>query len=289
MHRSCCAPTGNTILNKHADSSHRHPHDTRRARPRSLLLIVLLALLIGVFLLSLALGSVAIPLDEIIRVLFGGQRQPRRLDEHHPQVSPAQSADGGAGGRGARHRRLADADALSQPAGRSVRAGHQFRRESRRGAGRADGRHDRDDPAGRRRACWAISAWRSPPASAARLVLGLVLLVARRVQSSVTLLILGLMFGYGVGALVSLLLYFSIAERIQAYINWTFGSFGGVTWSQMIVFAPDDSDRAGDRLSALEVAQRAAARRNLCPQHGHERPARAPAGSSSARRCWRAR
>ena len=42
-------------------------------RPRSWLLIVLLALLIGVFLLSLALGSVAIPLDEIIRVLFGGQ------------------------------------------------------------------------------------------------------------------------------------------------------------------------------------------------------------------------
>jgi iron complex transport system permease protein len=69
-------------------------------------------------------------------------------------------------------------------------------------------------------------------------VLGVVLLVARRVTSSVTLLILGLMFGYGVSAFVSLLLYFSIAQRIQAYINWTFGSFGGVTWSQMVVFAP---------------------------------------------------
>jgi iron complex transport system permease protein len=58
------------------------------------------------------------------------------------------------------------------------------------------------------------------------------------VTSSVTLLILGLMFGYAVSAIVSLLLYFSIAQRIQAYINWTFGSFGGVTWSQMVVFAP---------------------------------------------------
>jgi iron complex transport system permease protein len=45
------------------------------------------------------------------------------------------------------------------------------------------------------------------------------------------------MFGYAVSAVVSLLLYFSIAERIQAYVNWTFGSFGGVTWSQMPVFA----------------------------------------------------
>jgi iron complex transport system permease protein len=70
------------------------------------------------------------------------------------------------------------------------------------------------------------------------LVLLLVMAVARRVQSTMTLLILGLMFGYATGALVSILLYFSIAERIQAYISWTFGSFGGVTWSQLQVFGP---------------------------------------------------
>jgi iron complex transport system permease protein len=39
-------------------------------------------------------------------------------------------------------------------------------------------------------------------------------------------------------AIVSLLLYFSIAERIQAYIAWSFGSFGGVTWGQLRVLAP---------------------------------------------------
>ena len=64
------------------------------------------------------------------------------------------------------------------------------------------------------------------------------LLVARRVASTTTLLIMGLMVGYATSALVSLLLYFSIAERIQAYINWTFGSFGGVTWSQLHALAP---------------------------------------------------
>lgn len=69
-------------------------------------------------------------------------------------------------------------------------------------------------------------------------VLLLVMAVAQRVQSTMTLLILGLMFGYATSALVSVLLYFSIAERIQAYISWTFGNFGGVTWSQMRVMAP---------------------------------------------------
>lgn len=70
------------------------------------------------------------------------------------------------------------------------------------------------------------------------LVLFLVLFVARKVQSGMTLLILGLMFGYATGALVSVLLYFSIDDRIQAYISWTFGSFGGVTWRQLQVMAP---------------------------------------------------
>jgi iron complex transport system permease protein len=69
-------------------------------------------------------------------------------------------------------------------------------------------------------------------------VMALVLLVARKVQSPVTLLIIGLMFGYATSAIVSLMLYFSIAERIQAYVIWTFGSFGGVTWGQLTVLVP---------------------------------------------------
>ncbi|MDE0199145.1 MAG: iron ABC transporter permease [Caldilineaceae bacterium] len=70
------------------------------------------------------------------------------------------------------------------------------------------------------------------------LVLLLVMSVARRVQSGMTLLILGLMFGYTTSALVSVLIYFSVVERIQAYISWTFGTFGGVTWRQLQVMAP---------------------------------------------------
>ncbi|MEA4811828.1 MAG: iron ABC transporter permease [Anaerolineaceae bacterium] len=70
------------------------------------------------------------------------------------------------------------------------------------------------------------------------LVFGLVMLVARSVRSSNTLLILGLMFSYATSAMVSLLIYFSIPERVQAYMIWTYGSFGGVTWNQLKVMAP---------------------------------------------------
>ncbi|GAB4581686.1 MAG: iron ABC transporter permease [Anaerolineales bacterium] len=72
----------------------------------------------------------------------------------------------------------------------------------------------------------------------AGLVLGAVLLVSRRVQNTLTLLIMGLMFGYLTSAVVSLLIYFSQPERVQAFSLWSAGSFGGVTWSQMRVFLP---------------------------------------------------
>ena len=69
-------------------------------------------------------------------------------------------------------------------------------------------------------------------------VMLLVLAASRRVKSPVTLLILGLLFGYATNAVVSILMHFSIAERIQVYIAWTFGSFGGTTWRQLTIYIP---------------------------------------------------
>jgi iron complex transport system permease protein len=37
---------------------------------------------------------------------------------------------------------------------------------------------------------------------------------------------------------VNVLLHFSIAEEIHAYVTWTFGSFGGVTNDHLVVLAP---------------------------------------------------
>jgi iron complex transport system permease protein len=72
----------------------------------------------------------------------------------------------------------------------------------------------------------------------ASLVLIFILLVSRRVQNVMTLLILGLLFGYATSAVVSILLHFSIAERIHLFVSWTFGSFSGVTWKQLKVLMP---------------------------------------------------
>lgn len=72
----------------------------------------------------------------------------------------------------------------------------------------------------------------------AALVLGMVLLISHRIPDSMTLLILGLLFGYATNAIVSILLHFSENNQIQSYLQWTFGSFGGVTWRQMIILSP---------------------------------------------------
>jgi iron complex transport system permease protein len=69
-------------------------------------------------------------------------------------------------------------------------------------------------------------------------VLLLVLIIGRRINNPITLLIMGLMFGYATSAVVSLLIYFSLPERIQTYTLWSYGSFGGVTWNQLKIMAP---------------------------------------------------
>ena len=68
-------------------------------------------------------------------------------------------------------------------------------------------------------------------------VMGLVLLASRWVRGTVTLLIIGIMVGYVASALVSILAHAAVPERLQAFINWTAGSFTAVSWSQMGVYA----------------------------------------------------
>ena len=69
-------------------------------------------------------------------------------------------------------------------------------------------------------------------------VLGLVLLVSNRIANPTTVLILGLMFGYGASAVVTVLVGASQPERLQAWAMWQFGSFSGVTRERLRLFAP---------------------------------------------------
>lgn len=77
---------------------------------------------------------------------------------------------------------------------------------------------------------WLIIGAASVGAAA---VLFLILLISMRIRDSVTLLIIGLMIGNMTIALVSIWQYFSNPEQIRDYLIWTFGSLGGVTTDQL--------------------------------------------------------
>lgn len=70
------------------------------------------------------------------------------------------------------------------------------------------------------------------------IVLSVVLIASFRIRSGISLLIIGLMFGSAVSAIVSILQYFSQAENIQAYVIWTFGSLGSLSWNELYVMIP---------------------------------------------------
>lgn len=67
------------------------------------------------------------------------------------------------------------------------------------------------------------------------LVLLAVMIVAARVKDTMALLIIGLMFGSITAAIVSLLSYFTDAEKLQQFIYWSFGSVGNLSWLQLSV------------------------------------------------------
>lgn len=71
----------------------------------------------------------------------------------------------------------------------------------------------------------------------ASITLFVVLLLSRRVDI-MSVLIIGLMISYTIGAMVSILMFFSMAERLQSFVNWSFGDYGNVSWAQMGYFAP---------------------------------------------------
>ena len=69
------------------------------------------------------------------------------------------------------------------------------------------------------------------------LVLLLVMAVAKRVRSNVSLLIVGMMIGSIAGALVNLMQNYANPDTLKLFIVWTLGSLGGVGWSQLPVMA----------------------------------------------------
>jgi iron complex transport system permease protein len=86
---------------------------------------------------------------------------------------------------------------------------------------------------------WMLSGWGQATAAVvgAVAVLLLVIIVSLRIPQTVSLLIVGLMFGYLSGAVVSILQSFSNPDTLKLFVTWTFGSLSSVGWEQMQVMS----------------------------------------------------
>lgn len=79
----------------------------------------------------------------------------------------------------------------------------------------------------------AGAAW-----TGAAAVLVIIAAVGHRIKDIMVILILGMMFSSGVGAIVQILQYLSNEESLKAFVIWTMGSLGDVTLSQLYVLVP---------------------------------------------------
>ncbi|WP_414570719.1 iron chelate uptake ABC transporter family permease subunit [Nostoc sp. CCY 9925] len=204
---------------------------------KTIIFLIILISLILAFLLDLALGSVDIPVNEVIKILLG--QEPEKVTWTHiilkfrlPKALTATLAGAALGVSGLQMQTLFK-NPLAGPFVLGISSGASL------GV-----------------ALVVLTASATTPTLLADLgyfgdfslviaaslgaasVLGMMLIVSRRVQDTMTLLILGLLLGYATSAIVSILLQFSSKERIQSYIMWTFGSFAGVTWKQLVVLIP---------------------------------------------------
>ena len=69
------------------------------------------------------------------------------------------------------------------------------------------------------------------------LVLLTVMAVSYRVKDTMSILIIGLMFGSITGAIVSVLTYFSNADELKQFMMWTLGSLGGSNAQELSILA----------------------------------------------------
>lgn len=69
------------------------------------------------------------------------------------------------------------------------------------------------------------------------LVLFAVLFVSQRLKDTMSILIVGLMFGSLTSAIVSVLSYFTTAEQLQKYTFWQMGSLGNLSWNDVFLLS----------------------------------------------------
>lgn len=88
-------------------------------------------------------------------------------------------------------------------------------------------------------ASYAFSNWGQAIAASlgSFLVLSAVMLAAVKVRNTMSILIIGLMFGSLTSAVISILAYFSSAAQLQQFMFWSFGSLGNLSWNEILALS----------------------------------------------------
>lgn len=217
----------------------------RRGRRRDLLgrwwlplaFALMIALVVLGFLLLLGRGSVSIGIDEVARILLGGEpsREVHRtivLDARLPKaitavVAGAALAVGGAQMQTLFRNPLADPYILGVSSGATLGAAIVILGTAGTGTAWLSGLE------------WVNRFGVTGAAIAgAAGTLVLALLFAQRVGSPVTVLIVGVMFGYLAGAAVDALTFYADPERLRGLAQFTRGTVRDVSWGELWIVAP---------------------------------------------------
>ena len=197
---------------------------------RSFLFPIAGFLLVLSFLLNLSLGSVSIPFGEIVRGLFSGVWEKTSweqiiLNYRLPKALVAICAGIGLSLSGLQMQTFFR-NPLAGPFVLGISSGAGLGVAILMLAGTALGI-----------SLAGINSWAIATAGilGAALVLSGVSLVAWKVKDSMTLLIVGLMFGSAVSAVISVLSYFSGAEALKLFTVWSMGSLGALGWNQVLI------------------------------------------------------
>lgn len=195
--------------------------------------IFLSVLLIVFFVLNVSLGSVSIPLDDIIYILLGNTEikeswQTIILNFRLPKALMAIMVGSG----------LAISGLLMQTLFRNPLAG-PFVLGISSGASLGVALLILGTTIfGGSLLALSFSNWALPIAASlgSFLVLSAVIIAANKVRNTMSILIIGLMFGSLTAAVISVLSYFSEASKIQQFVFWSFGSLSNLSWQELQIF-----------------------------------------------------
>ena len=191
--------------------------------------LVILSLLGVLFVINISLGSVPIPIQKMIPLLFGSNTGQELFTDILWQfrlpkaitciVAGAALSTGGLLMQTLFRNPLAGPDVLGLSSGASLMVAFVLL------IGKSAYYLPATNP-------WVLATVASIGSG---LVFLLVMVVAHKLRDNISLLIVGLMIAAVAGSLVSMLQFFSQAEDLQAFTIWTLGSVGGTSWEEIYV------------------------------------------------------